>query len=96
MKIPDYLNSKIGDVYLQQLRGAKGNEARAASEPQKTKKDELILSSLATEIRDVTEKAKDIPEVRQGKIDAIKEQVEARTYNVDGKLVAKSITDLLG
>ncbi len=99
MKIPNYLNVKINDAYLQQTRATQrknGHKSRITSGPQKVKKDEIVLSPRATEVRELDGAAKSVPEVRQEKVDAIKGQIESKTYNVNGKLIAQSIADLLG
>ncbi len=99
MKIPNYLKIKIHDAYLQQARAAQrksGRNSRTTSGSQEVKKDEIVLSPLATEIRELEGAAKAIPEVRQEKVEAIKGQIESKTYTTNGKLVAQSIADLLG
>ena len=99
MKIPSYLSSKISDAYLRQAQATKqreGNNSRSVPISRKVKQDEIVLSPRATEVRRLEELAKDVPEVRQDKVEAVKTQIESRTYNVNGKLVAKSIADLLG
>ena len=98
MKIPNYLNTKINDAYLHQARAkqSRGSEnTRTTSESLKVRKDEIVLSPRATELRELEGSAKSIPEVRQEKVEAIKGQIASRTYNVNGKLVAQSIADLL-
>ena len=99
MKIPGFLSTRVGDAYSQPTRAAQrkdGSDTRAASGSPKTKKDEIILSPRATEIRELEGSVKAIPEVRQEKVEAIRGQIEAKTYNVNGQLVARSIADLLG
>lgn len=99
MKIPNSLNAKIGDTYLQQARAAQrkgGNTTRSTSKSQNAKKDEIVLSPRATEIRELEEATKAVPEVRQEEVETVKRQIEANTYNVKGKLVAQNIADLLG
>ena len=98
MKIPNYLNVKVNDAYLQQARAAQrknGHNSRTMSGPQKAKKDEIVLSPRATEVRELEEAAESVPEVRQEKVEAVRGQIESKTYNVNGKLVAQSIADLL-
>lgn len=99
MKIPGYSNAKINDVYLKHTRPPQREgtrDTRVASESRKAKKDEIILSPRAAEIRELEGTAKAIPEVRQEKVEAIKGQIESKTYTTNGKLVAQSIADLLG
>ncbi len=99
MKIPNSLNARISDTYLQQSRATqrKGSkDASATSKSQTAKKDEIVLSPRATEIRELEETTKPIPEVRQEKVETVKRQIEANTYNVKGKLVAQNMSGLLG
>jgi len=98
MKIQNY--SKIYDAYLRQAQATQdknntGSAANGARSSGSSKKDEIILSPRATEVRELAEKVKTYPEVRQGKVEAVKQQIQANTYAVNGKLVAKSMTDLL-
>ena len=98
MKVPNYLNMKVSDTYLKQTQAAQrknGRNTRTTSEPPKARKDEIVLSPLANEVQKLEGLQKSIPEVRQEKIEAIRNQIESRTYNVSGRLVAKSILDLL-
>ena len=102
MKIPNHINMNAGDAYLKQSQAAKRMEAReangasdAARSSGKQRKDEIILSSQAAEVRRFEGMAKAAPQIRQEKVEAIRKQVQSQTYNVDGKLVARSIADLL-
>lgn len=99
MKIPGYMNVKINDAYLQSVRPnqvKKGNDNSNAPGPLKTKKDEIVLSPRATEIRELEGAVKAVPEARQEKIEAIKGQIASSTYNAKGVLVAQKISDLIG
>lgn len=46
------------------------------------------------EVRKFKEIAKTIPDVRQGKIDSVKKQLESGKYGVPAEAIAKSIADL--
>ncbi len=99
MRIPGYSNAKVSDVYLRHVRASQRNDTsdtRASSGARTTKKDEIVLSPHVTEIRELEGAAKAISEVRQEKVEAIKRQIESKTYTTNGKLVAQSIVDLLG
>lgn len=98
MKIPNSLNARVSDTYLRQSRATQrkgGNDTRATLKSQNAKKDEIVLSPRATEIRELEEATRPIPEVRQEKVETVKRQIEANTYNVKGKLVAQNMTGLL-
>ena len=97
MKISGYYNSlqRIDKSYLRQLRPT--DEKKSASDLSKTKKkDEIVLSPRASELRKFEELAKTVPEVKQDEIGAIKKQMESGEYSVSGRSVAKSIVDFLG
>ena len=94
MKIPGYYNSQISKAHLQKSQVTQRKKPKPESG--KLKKDEMVLSPRATEVREFEELSKTIPEVRHEKIGAVKKQVQSKTYTVDGKAVARSIIDLLG
>ncbi len=53
--------------------------------------DKVELSSRKSEIDQLKEKVKASPATRQERIDAIKEALENKTYNVKGEDIARSI-----
>ena len=80
MKNPGSLNTRISDAYLRSARATQrkgGPDNHVASGSLKAKKDEIILSPHATEIRELEGAVKAVPEVRQEKVEAIKGQIEA-------------------
>ena len=95
MKIPSYIN--VNDAYLRHIRAAqnKSKGSRGVSESRKQESDEIILSPRSAEVRQSEELIKNIPDVQQQKIEAVKKQIESNTYAVDGNLVARSIIDFL-
>lgn len=92
MKIPHHSNPRIGRAYLRPPPVAQ--RKTSISRSRKLNKDEVILSSRAAEVQMLRKLANDVPDVRQEKIDAIKKQIEAGTYNVSARSVAESIIDL--
>lgn len=60
------------------------------------KKDEVVISSNASEVRRLGELTKTFPEVREDKVTYIKEKIQNSAYTVNGKAVAESILDLVG
>lgn len=98
MKIYDYSNPKISGAYLKQYQAAqrKDTGGARASELRNSGKDEVLLSQSITEVHNLEGLVKSLPDLRQDKIETIKSQIESNTYNVSGKLVAKSISDFLG
>jgi negative regulator of flagellin synthesis FlgM len=92
MKITNHPNSRVGRSYLRPPPVVQRKGAIFRSK--KLRKDEVVLSSRAAEIAKFTKLAKEIPDVRQEKIDAIKKQIADGIYNVSAESVAKSIVDL--
>ena len=58
------------------------------------KKDKDKSSPRAAEVRRYTKMAKNLPDVRQEKVEAIKKQIESGTYCISAEEVARSIVDL--
>lgn len=56
-----------------------------------TSYDKVELSTKKEQISTITEKVKAQPEVRQDKVEAMKEAIKNETYNVRGELVARSM-----
>lgn len=55
-----------------------------------SKKDQVELSSTAKDFQYAMKLLKDVPDVRQDKIDSIKNQIKTGTYKIDsGKIVEK-------
>ena len=48
--------------------------------------DELEISSAAQEAAGMADKVNQMPEIRQDRVDAIRAQIEAGTYETDAKL----------
>lgn len=60
------------------------------------KKDEIVISSNASEVRKLGELVKTFPEIREDKVAYLKEKIQSSAYIVNGKAVAESILDLVG
>lgn len=65
---------------------------RKAAKEQETsnaaKSDGVVLSKEAQAVRALKDKVSQAPEVRQERIDALRQQIEAGTYRPDGREVA--------
>jgi len=97
VRIPGYLSIKMREAYLDKLAETKQKKIRVEPKTSGSEKrgvDEVILSPWAAEIRKSEELLKNIPEIRQEKVEDIKEQIESKEYSVSGALVARSIVDL--
>lgn len=93
MKIYGHYNSniqKLNKAYLRQSDSAERKNRSSESAGLK-KKDEIILSSQAAELRKFEELTKNFPEDQSEKAEVIKQQIELGEYFVEGKAVAKSI-----
>jgi negative regulator of flagellin synthesis FlgM len=53
--------------------------------------DKVELSSRKQEVQTVRDKVNATPVIRQDKVDQIKSEMKAETYNVKGELVARSL-----
>jgi flagellar biosynthesis anti-sigma factor FlgM len=53
--------------------------------------DKVELSSRKQQIEKIKEKVMAVPDIRQAKVDQIRQAIEAGTYNINGELVAKSM-----
>jgi flagellar biosynthesis anti-sigma factor FlgM len=90
-----YDNLGIDKTYLRQSRSV--DQKKSVSDSAKVKKtDEIILSPRAAEMQKFEEIVKGIPDIQEGKSEAIKNQIESDEYKVSGKSVAKCIIDLIG
>ena len=58
-------------------------------------KDTLALSDFAKELSVAKASVEQAPDVRQGRIDEIKKQMEAGTYNVTASMLADKMIDKL-
>ena len=57
----------------------------------KTKKDGIEVSNLAKEYQIASKALKDVPDVREDKVAAIKERIQSGTYSVDAKQVSEKV-----
>ena len=53
--------------------------------------DKVELSSRKQEVQTLKERVDTVPVVRQDKVDQVKADIKAETYNVKGELVARSL-----
>lgn len=54
-------------------------------------KDQVALSTQAKDFAAIKNMLKEVPEVRQDKVDSLKEQIDNGTYNVSSQEVAQKI-----
>jgi negative regulator of flagellin synthesis FlgM len=92
MRIDDKVN--IGyDKKVEQ--GNKRNVSDSKSKPANVipKNDQVNLSDMAKDLASLTNAVKNSADVRTDKIDKIKNEIEAGTYDVTGKQVAEKIVE---
>lgn len=57
------------------------------------RKDEVKLSDKALEFQTAVNSLKDVPDIRKGKVDKIKEEISTGTYKVDGKKIVEKMME---
>ncbi len=60
------------------------------------KKDGFDFSEKAKDFQFALEKLKNLPDVRADKVESLKKQVQAGTYNVEGRKIAEKMLDSIG
>lgn len=56
-------------------------------------KDKLGLSEKAKDYKLAMDKINELPEIRQEKVDKLKKEIDAGTYQVDGRKIAKKMIE---
>lgn len=87
----------LGSVDQLRLR-TKVDSERAANESREkavnnplNPNDEVSVSERAASIQQMVDKISDIPQVRQDRVEALREQIQAGTYNPSSKDIADAI-----
>lgn len=101
MKIPEPIQP-INEIISQYKVNDKkaGPENPAASGPAPVPEEKVSLSSAAREIQQAEKALRELPEVRQEKINELKKQIAAGNYDVRGdkiaeKLLSESFLDIM-
>lgn len=53
--------------------------------------DQIKISEKAIEFQFALQKIKDVEEIRMGKVEAVKNQIKAGTYEIDGNKIAEKM-----
>jgi negative regulator of flagellin synthesis FlgM len=69
----------------------KQNSTKAQTKKVEKAKDAVEVSSLAKEYQVAYKALKEVPDVRQEKIDAIKAKIKSGTYSIDAKEVSEKM-----
>lgn len=80
MRIPGDI-SKITGVYEQQKNAGRVDRAGSVV----SKKDVLSISNQAKDYQTAYKALRDIPDIRQGKVNELTEKYESGNYDIDGK-----------
>ncbi len=92
MQISNNQMNKILSLYAQQSKAtaAKGKttDPSATAKPA-AQRDELVLSDRAREIQLAMKAAKAAPDIREERVQALKEQIQSGTYSVPAEDVAR-------
>jgi flagellar biosynthesis anti-sigma factor FlgM len=91
MKIQNDKQVGVLDTLIRSTNNKPLKEAAADGRTSKGVSDKVELSSRKQEIQTIRDKVKAAPVIRQDKVDQIKSEIKAETYNVKGELVAKSL-----
>lgn len=86
MKIHNNNINKALNVYNNQITANKTSKSERGKRP-----DQLNISSEARDFQIAMEQVKKQPEVRIEKVEALKKQIEAGTYNVDPRQIAEKM-----
>lgn len=100
MKVSDIkdVNAQMIQQYQRSENVATVADTQTGSQASKTE-EKVDLSTMAKEIQQAKVEVSRLPDVREEKVQEIKDQVEKGTYNVNGeqianKMVGESIIDL--
>ncbi|MBI5408122.1 MAG: flagellar biosynthesis anti-sigma factor FlgM [Nitrospirae bacterium] len=82
------------DLYkVQEAAGNQGAEKKKEVEKTDEEKDKISLSGKAKEIDELKALIDQLPEVREEKVDSIKQAIDAGTYNIDARKIAQKILE---
>ncbi len=91
MKISNDKNVGLLDNLIKAPNNKPLNENSVTGKGRNDQSDKVELSSRKQEIETIKEKVMASPDIRQAKVDQIREAIKAETYNVKGELVARSM-----
>jgi negative regulator of flagellin synthesis FlgM len=85
------------DSYVNQVQDKDKAEVTSEQpEKQQTKADTVVLSDMAKTVQEAQTQLESIPDVREEKVAALKEQIENGTYEIDAdKIADKMLRDSL-
>lgn len=81
----------MDNVFQVYNKNASANKVKADKTAKDT--DQLKISENAVEFQYGLQKLKNVEDIRMDKVETIKAQIQAGTYNVDGKQIAEKMLD---
>ena len=75
-------------------RTEQGESARSAGSEESTRTDAVALTDTAVRLKRIEANLSELPEVDQGKVDALRERVESGDYQVDGNAIARRLMQM--
>ncbi len=91
MKIQNDNKTNVLDSLVKSGQVKTSKDAATGGKVDGNATDTVEISSRKEEIQRIKDKVMAAPEVRQDKVDRIRQELDAQTYNPRGELVAKSI-----
>jgi len=91
MKITNDKQTGAVDTLLKTVGNKNAKEQLSDVRGGKDVIDKVELSSNKKMVETIVEKVKALPEIRQDKVEQIRQAIKSETYNVKGELIAKSI-----
>lgn len=93
MKIDANQKAGIVDNYIKSVGPASSKQKEAISDSEKAKdlSDKVEISQRGLDTAKIIERVKAIPEVRQDKVESIKQALDSGKYKINAEKVAKGI-----
>lgn len=88
MKINSPFSINPGQIYQSQQKKIKENKNFRT-----THHDKVEISNEAKKIKELVKKTTNLPDIRQDKVNAIKEQIDSGNYKVTPEQIAKGIIE---
>lgn len=96
MKIPDpYIGMHMDKTLLspQGSAEAEGKKTKLAEQASTRTTDQVHISDKARDSQRLNQLVAEVPEIRDGKVEALKKQISEQTYGADGRAVAAKIVE---
>ena len=89
MKIDDKIPPIRIDAYIQQTQDKPGRKAPESRNPDPAAKGDTVkLSQTVKDVLKAKDQLKSIPDVREDKVEEVRNQINTGTYKIDGKKIA--------